>query len=174
LGGVPLSPRGRDRRGTPSPAAAWAAAIVLGLWWAAGAAPAAPADEAAAQALVREGLKHLQAGNVERATRQFERAVQLAPGDPTVYIPLARAHGAGRRFAEAHKVLAKAEIHAHGERKILYEIELARGDLRRDEGDKQAARAAYGRAAGLRFFNREARERLQALDAAENAEEGSE
>lgn len=146
---------------------------MLGLLSAAGAGLAAPADEAAAQALVREGLKYLQAGNIERATRQFERAVQLAPGDPSVYIPLARAHGAGRRFAEAHKALAKAEIHARGERKIVYEIELARGDLRRDEGDREAARAAYRRAAGLRFFNREARERLQALDADGRAEEGS-
>jgi tetratricopeptide (TPR) repeat protein len=153
--------------------AALAAALALGLA-AAGTALGAPADEAAARALVREGLRHLQEGNVERATRQFERAVQLAPADPFVYIPLARAHGAGRRFAEAHKVLAKAEIHAHGERKIVYEIELARGDLRRDEGDREAARAAYRRAAALRFFNREARERLHALDAGRGGEEGSE
>jgi tetratricopeptide (TPR) repeat protein len=122
---------------------------------------------------VREGLKYLQAGNVERATRQFERAVQLAPADPFVYIPLARAHGAARRFAEAHKVLAKAEIHSHGERKIVYEIELTRGDLLRDEGNREAARAAYVRAAGLRFFNREARERLRTLDAQGNMGEGS-
>jgi tetratricopeptide (TPR) repeat protein len=133
---------------------------------------AAPADEAAAQAMVREGLKYLNAGNVERATRQFERAVQLAPADPSAYVHLARAHGAGRRFAEAHKVLGKAEIHAHGERKILYEVELTRGDLRRGEGDREAARAAYQRAAGLRFFNREARDRLLALEASGEGEDG--
>lgn len=133
------------------------------------ASPGVPAAEedgsAAARALIREGIRHLESGNVERAARQFERAVQIAPSDPAGYIHLARARGAGQRFAEAHKVLAKALIHAHADPKILYSIEIARGDLYRDEGKIDPARAAYEKARELRFFNREARDRLRALDA---------
>lgn len=150
-------------------AAAWAAIVVAGgLVLGPGAAAPLRAesgdDEAAARALIREGARYLESGNVERASRQFERAVQLAPADPIVYVYLARARGAARRFEEAHKVLAKAVIHAHDDRRALYEIELARGDLYRDEGKLEQARAAYLKAADLRFFNREARDRLRALE----------
>lgn len=115
--------------------------------------------------MIREGLRHLEAGNADRAVRSFERAVQIAPAEPSTYLHLARAHSAARRFAEAHKVLSKATIHAHGNSKVLYEVELARGDLYRDEGRIEPARAAYKKAAGLKFFNREARERLKSLEA---------
>ena len=141
----------------------WAACVLFPL------SPALAAsdegDTAAAQALIREGTGYLEAGNIERAARQFERAVQLAPADPIGYIHLARARGAAKRYAEAHKVLAKADIHAQGDKKALYEILLVRGDLHRDEGNVDLARTAYERAAGTRFFHREATARLQALDA---------
>jgi tetratricopeptide (TPR) repeat protein len=121
-------------------------------------------DAAAAAALIQEGVKNLQAGQVERATRQFERAIQMRPNDPTGYVYLARAHGAAQRFEEARKVLARASIHAREDRKVRYDIELTRGDLFRDEGNNEPARACYKRAAGMRFFNKEARRRLEALD----------
>ena len=157
-------------RSTALPAVSVLAILAIAAGLAAGTTGVARAaddshDSAAAQALLREGMKHLQAGSIERAARQFERAVQLAPSDPVVYIHLARARGAARRFAEAHKVLAKAAIHAQGEKKLMYEVEIARGDLHRDEGHLDKARADYQRAADLRMFNREARERLRALDA---------
>lgn len=121
-------------------------------------------DAAAADALIQEGVKNLEAGQVERATRQFERAIQMRPNDPTGYMYLARAHGAAQRFEEARKVLAKAGIHARDDRKMQYDIELTRGDLFRDEGNKEQARACYERAAGMRIFNKEARRRIEALD----------
>jgi tetratricopeptide (TPR) repeat protein len=121
-------------------------------------------DEAAARAVVRDGARSLEAGEVERAIRQFERALRLHPDDPEAYLYLSRAHGIAGRFKEAHRVLAKAEIHAHDSRKLRYTIELQRGDLHRDAGERQQAREAYERAAGLRIFNREARRRLKALD----------
>ncbi len=118
-----------------------------------------------AAVLIREGLHSLELGKVERATRQFERAVQLRPAHPTAYMHLARAHGVAHRLEQAHAALAKAEIHARGSRKVRYRIELLRGDLYRDTGDRARARASYERAKRLRFRNREARQRLEALEA---------
>ncbi|MCZ6779336.1 MAG: tetratricopeptide repeat protein [Acidobacteria bacterium] len=121
-------------------------------------------SEAAARALIREGERSLKAGDIERALRQFERALRLSPEDCDTYTHLARAHGAAHRFEEAHRVLANAMIHARGNRRLRYQIELVRGDLYRDEGQREQARKAYEQAVGLRFFNREARRRLQVLD----------
>ena len=108
-------------------------------------------SKAAARELIRKGERSLKAGEVERAVRQFERALRLSPEDPEVYIHLARAHGAARRFEEAHRVLANAMIHARGNRKLRYQIELVRGDLYREEGQREKAREAYEQAVGLRF-----------------------
>lgn len=164
---APARPAGRcGGLAAPGSPARFALAAALACF-AASAAPeradALDSDQAAAQAMIREGIRQLEAGNAERAIRQFERAVQLAPADPFAYLHLARAHSAAGRAAEAHKVLAKAAIHTHGDKKLLYELELTRGDILRGEGKVDAARAAYQKAVELRFFNREARERLQAL-----------
>lgn len=121
-------------------------------------------SEAAARALIQEGERNLKAGEVERAVRQFERALKLSPEDPEAYIHLARAHGAASRFLEAQRILANATILARGNRKVRYKIELVRGDLYREEGEREQARKAYEQAVGLRFLNREARRRLQRLD----------
>lgn len=110
------------------------------------AAPPAPSNNTAVQALIDKAHDQAAAGRMDAAGANLERALRIEPRNPVLWQELARLRLDQRQYRQAENLAAKSNALAGGNRYLQAENWRIIGEARNRRGDLEGARAAFKKA----------------------------
>ena len=107
------------------------------------AAPPAPSNNPAVQALLNKSHDEAAAGQMDAAGANLERALRIEPRNPVLWQELARVRLDQGQYQQAENLAAKSNALAGGNRYLQTENWRIIGEARNRRGDLEGARAAF-------------------------------